>query len=88
MWSSLMIITGVGAAVGNIFFVEVPPFVFALTEGIAAGAMLTMIAQTSVTRSLFQRRFYHRICSLVGIPVSHLLKILRSLTLTYKHYLN
>lgn len=46
MWSSLMIITGVGAVVGNIFFVGAPPFLFALVEGLAAGAMLTMIAET------------------------------------------
>jgi CRP-like cAMP-binding protein len=46
MWFSLMVITGIGAFFGNIFFVGVPDFLFALIEGMAAGAMLTMIAQT------------------------------------------
>jgi CRP-like cAMP-binding protein len=46
MWSSLTLITGIGAALGNVFFVGADPHAFALVEGIAAGAMLTMIAQT------------------------------------------
>jgi len=46
MWLSIMIITGIGAFVGNIFFVGAPPFLFAVVEGVAAGAMLTMIAET------------------------------------------
>ena len=46
MWFSLMVITGIGAFFGNIFFVGAPDFLFALIEGMAAGAMLTMIAQT------------------------------------------
>ncbi|MCB1774204.1 MAG: cyclic nucleotide-binding domain-containing protein [Gammaproteobacteria bacterium] len=46
MWSSLVVITGLGAALGVLFFGNVSPGNFALIEGIAAGAMLTMIAQT------------------------------------------
>lgn len=46
MWSSLMIITGFGAFFGNIFFMNAPHWLFALIEGMAAGAMLTMIAET------------------------------------------
>jgi CRP-like cAMP-binding protein len=46
MWSSLVLITGLGAALGALFFGNVSPGNFALIEGIAAGAMLTMIAQT------------------------------------------
>jgi CRP-like cAMP-binding protein len=46
MWTSIMLMTGVGAAAGNRFMVAAPPGVFALLEGLAAGAMLTMIAQT------------------------------------------
>jgi zinc transporter ZupT len=46
MWSSLMVITGIGAALGNLFFVGVPPSSVTLVQGIAAGAMLTMIAET------------------------------------------
>jgi zinc transporter ZupT len=46
MWSSIMIITGLGAFTGNIFFENVSPAAFSLVDGMAAGAMLTMIAQT------------------------------------------
>jgi CRP-like cAMP-binding protein len=46
MWSALMLITGVGAAAGSIFFEGAGPNLFAITEGLAAGAMLTMIAET------------------------------------------
>ena len=46
MWTSLFIMTGVGAMAGNLFFVTMPPVLFTLLEGVAAGAMLTMIAET------------------------------------------
>jgi zinc transporter ZupT len=46
MWTSIMLLTGVGAAAGNLFMTAAPPNLFALLEGLAAGAMLTMIAQT------------------------------------------
>ncbi|NOQ12911.1 MAG: cyclic nucleotide-binding domain-containing protein [Methyloprofundus sp.] len=46
MWTSLMLITGLLSALGSIYFAEVSAAIFAFTEGVAAGAMLTMIAQT------------------------------------------
>jgi len=54
MWTSLMIFTGIGAFLGNIFFEGVPHVLFALTEGIAAGAMLTMIAETMLPEAYFK----------------------------------
>lgn len=54
MWTSLMLITGVGAWLGSIFFVGASPVVFSLVEGIAAGAMLTVIAETMLPEA------YHR----------------------------
>jgi zinc transporter ZupT len=54
MWTSLVLITGMGAAIGNVFFVEAKPSIFALIEGIAAGAMLTMIAQTMLPEAYFK----------------------------------
>ena len=41
-----MLLTGVGAAIGKLVMDVANPIVFALLEGLAAGAMLTMIAQT------------------------------------------
>jgi CRP-like cAMP-binding protein len=46
MWLSLMVITGAGAYFGNALFRGMPHSTFALMEGVAAGAMLTMIAET------------------------------------------
>ncbi len=54
MWTSLMIITGFGAALGKLFFVGAAPFVFSLVEGLAAGAILTMIAQTMLPEAYFK----------------------------------
>jgi hypothetical protein len=53
--------TGIGAYVGNIFFVEMPLGIFALVEGVAAGAMLTMIAETMLPEA------YHRGGAVTGI---------------------
>jgi zinc transporter ZupT len=46
MWSSIMIVAGVCAYMGNVFFDNVSPTTFAIVDGMAAGAMLTMIAET------------------------------------------
>jgi CRP-like cAMP-binding protein len=46
MWLSLMIMTAVGAAMGNLFIAETPPHIHGMLQGLAAGAMLAMIAQT------------------------------------------
>jgi len=46
MWLSLMVMTAVGAAFGNLFIADAPHHLKALLEGMAAGAMLAMIAQT------------------------------------------
>lgn len=46
MWAALMLMTAVGAALGNVFVADAPHHVQALLEGMAAGAMLAMIAQT------------------------------------------
>jgi CRP-like cAMP-binding protein len=46
MWVSLMMMTAVGAAFGNVFIADAPLHMRAVLEGLAAGAMLAMIAQT------------------------------------------
>jgi len=46
MWTSLMLFTGIGAWLGNIFFEAANPETFSLVQGVAAGAMLTVIAET------------------------------------------
>jgi len=61
MWFSLMIMTGVGAALGSAFFLGVGHTTVAFVEGLAAGAMLTMIAQTMLPEA------YLRGGSVVGL---------------------
>lgn len=60
MWASLMVITGIGAFLGNIFFVDAPHFLFAIVQGVAAGAMLTMIAETMLPEA------YHKGGAITG----------------------
>lgn len=60
MWTSLMLITGIGAWLGSIFFVGADPASFSLVEGIAAGAMLTVIAETMLPEA------YHRGGAITG----------------------
>lgn len=54
MWASITLLTGVGAALGKLYFVGAEPFMFALVQGIAAGAMLTMIAETMLPEAYFK----------------------------------
>jgi CRP-like cAMP-binding protein len=46
LWTSLMLMTGLGAYIGAVLFQGMSHSWFALTEGVAAGAMLTMISET------------------------------------------
>ena len=54
MWGSLVVLTGLLAAVGNLFFVAASPLMLTLIQAIAAGAMLTMIAQTMLPEAYFR----------------------------------
>jgi zinc transporter ZupT len=61
MWTSLMIITGLGAAIGAVMLQEAPDTLFAWIEGVAAGAMLTMVAETMLPEA------FHKGGGIVGI---------------------
>lgn len=61
MWLSLMIMTAFGALIGNLVFQGIGHSTHALFEGLAAGAMLAMIAQTMLPEA------YERGGGLVGI---------------------
>jgi zinc transporter ZupT len=54
MWTSLMLITGMGAALGTLCFREAPEVLYSFVQGIAAGAMLTMIAETMLPEAYFK----------------------------------
>ena len=66
MWTSLMFFTGIGAAFGNIFFANAPAMLFSFIEGIAAGAMLTMIAETMLPEAYFKGGSIVGISTLLG----------------------
>lgn len=54
MWTTLMLMTGILSVLGNIYFAGVGHTVFSFTQGLAAGAMLTMIAQTMLPEAYFK----------------------------------
>lgn len=52
LWTSLMIMTAIGAVVGYYFGAKIPNYIEIGVEGIASGAMLTMIAQTMIPEAV------------------------------------
>ena len=66
MWTSLMLFTGIGAAMGNLFFAGAPATLFSIIEGIAAGAMLTMIADTMLPEAYLKGGNIVGISTLLG----------------------
>jgi len=61
MWTSLMLMTGVGAALGALWLEDASAELFALIEGVAAGAMLTMVAETMLPEA------FHKGAGVVGL---------------------
>jgi zinc transporter ZupT len=76
MWTSIMIVTGVGAYLGNVFFENVEPGVFALVDGMAAGAMLTMIAETMLPEAFHIGGTVTGLSTLAGFLTTLLFKVL------------
>jgi zinc transporter ZupT len=76
MWTSIMIVTGLGAFLGNVFFENVSPAVFALVDGMAAGAMLTMIAETMLPEAFHIGGTVTGLSALAGFLATLLFKML------------
>jgi zinc transporter ZupT len=74
MWSSLTVITGVGALLGNLYFQGAPPHAFAAFEGLAAGAMLVMVAETMLPEAYQQGGPIVGMCTLLGFLAALLVK--------------
>ncbi len=72
MWTSLMILTGIGAFLGNLTFGSLSLTLFVLFEGLAAGAMLAMIAETMLPEAAEQ-----------GGPANGLMTVLGFLAAVY-----
>jgi zinc transporter ZupT len=76
MWLSIMIVTGIGAFAGNVFFENVDPTVFALVDGMAAGAMLTMIAETMLPEAFHIGGSVTGLSALMGFLTTLLFKVI------------
>jgi zinc transporter ZupT len=76
MWTSIMLITGTGAFFGNVFFENVSPGTFALVDGMAAGAMLTMIAETMLPEAFHIGGSVTGLATLAGFLTTLLFKVL------------
>ena len=76
MWFSLMIITGAGAALGSLAFAGAPTGFFSVLEGMAAGAMLTMIAETMLPEAYAKGPGVTGISTLLGFLAAIFLKTL------------
>jgi zinc transporter ZupT len=66
MWTTIMLLTGVGAIAGNIFFANVSYSYLALIDGLAAGAMLTMIAETMLPEAFHMGGSVTGLSTLIG----------------------
>jgi zinc transporter ZupT len=71
-----MIVTGLGAFSGNIFFENVSPVSFAFVDGMAAGAMLTMIAETMLPEAFHIGGTVTGLSALAGFLATLLFKVI------------
>lgn len=76
MWTSIMIVTGIGAFFGNVLFENVSPVAFALVDGMAAGAMLTMIAETMLPEAFHIGGSVTGLSALGGFLITLLFKVI------------
>jgi zinc transporter ZupT len=74
MWGSLVVLTGALAALGNVFFTDASPLLFTFIQGIAAGAMLTMIAQTMLPEAYLRGGSVVGVATLLGFLAAIVLK--------------
>lgn len=76
MWTGLMVFTAVGAFLGNALFLGAPVVLIAAFEAAAAGAMLTMIAETALPEAYEQGGWLSGIATLLGFLAAFFVKTL------------
>ncbi|ANT64494.1 cyclic nucleotide-binding domain-containing protein [Prosthecochloris sp. CIB 2401] len=76
MWSSLTLLTGLGAGLGHILFTGAPAGMLTLMEGIAAGAMLTVIAETMLPEAYLKGGSITGLSTLLGFLGAIMFKVL------------
>jgi len=77
-WTSLMILTGIGAALGSVILTGASPATFALISGMAAGAMLTVIAETMLPEAYAKGGSVIGFVTLIGFLSAILFKVFDS----------
>jgi zinc transporter ZupT len=78
MWTALTLITGLGAAAGSLLFQEASPNLFGFVEGLAAGAMLTMIAETMLPEAYLKGGNVVGLSTLAGFLIAIFSKTLEA----------
>ena len=76
MWTSVMAVAGIGAAVGSLFLVGVSPVLFFFLQGLAVGAILTVIAETILPEAYFKGSSITGFSTLLGFLAAIFLKTL------------
>jgi CRP-like cAMP-binding protein len=74
MWTSIMLMTGIGASIGALLLQGAEAHWFAFLEGLAAGAMLTMIAQTMLPEAYSKGGSLTGFSTLMGFLITISLK--------------
>lgn len=72
LWGTVILVTGLGAAAGSVVFQAAPEQVFAVVEGLAAGAMLTVITQTMMPEALHRSGGFVGLAALAGFLLTTL----------------
>lgn len=72
LWGTVILVTGLGAAAGSVVFQAAPGQAFAVVEGLAAGAMLTVITQTMMPEALHRSGGFVGLAALAGFLLTTL----------------
>ncbi len=73
LWGSVVLVTGIGAAIGSVVFQKAATEAFAIVEGLAAGAMLTVITQTMMPEALHRSGGFVGLAALAGFLITTLI---------------
>jgi zinc transporter ZupT len=76
MWLSLMLITGGGALLGNVLLEDASAFWLSLMQGLAAGSMLTMLAETMLPEAYLKGGSMIGLSTLAGFLIAIFLRTL------------
>lgn len=76
MWVSIMVLSAVGAAFGAVVFEEASTEAFAVLEGLAAGTMLSVIAETMLPEALARSGGLVGLAALGGFLVTTLVGVI------------